>query len=131
MLPTTPTMVFHGNNGPSLMRRPTGSASGQYLAAIAWLMITTGGDPIVSKEVNSRPFTNGMRMVRKKAGSTSHDKTGPKKSRGGASTMPGAGGGGRGTRQPSGIASGGPLTWIGPSSSSLRIPSPPTKNGTL
>ena len=47
------------------------------------------------------------------------------------SVMPGGGGGGGGTRHPSGIASGGPLTWIGPSSSTMRIPKSPTKNGRL
>src|SRR5436190_20214764 len=103
MLPTTPTIVFHGTNGPSLIRRPTGSASGQYRAAIAWLMMTTGGDAAVSNGVKSRPFTKGTRMVRKNAGSTSHESV-RKKSRGGVSIIPGAGGGGGGTRHPSGMA---------------------------
>src|SRR4051812_10797108 len=61
---------------PSLIRRPTGSVSGQYRAAIAWLMMTTGGEAVVSNGVKSRPLSNGMRIARKNPGSTSHDSAG-------------------------------------------------------
>ncbi len=43
-----------------VMRSPMGLPSGQYSRAMAWLMITTPGAPVVSCSVKERPRTEGI-----------------------------------------------------------------------